>query len=185
MTIFTLLNRAAVRCQTAGGGVGGDSGYPAVMRLIAALLVLAAAGCERKEAEIDGVGEWRVGKTTRSAGVVCQDQEGGISWCSHNGTIAIGGQSGNVDLYFDGHTDDAPLAEILVTVLRCREQPIEQALIEQLGAPAERVKSALVWQRPLVNIVAMLPSEPDLCELSFLHPNQTERLDSLRRRAGR
>jgi hypothetical protein len=159
--------------------------YPGAMaRLLiaaaaaAAAALLATPGCKRAQGDIDGIGEYRLGVTTVSDGVVCTPRDS-YTWCSHNAGVAIGGQAATVDLYFNGLEETATAVEILLTIQRCQEPPLRAELIEQLGKPDETAGARSVWRGKKAIIVAQLPAEPGLCEVNFVHPSETDRIAKL------
>lgn len=163
-------------------------------RLPAALLLFAAltmglSACKRARAEIDGIGEFKLGVTTQEQAGVCSDR-GTFVYCSNNGAVPIGGQKGEVDLYFhkpvkpgepkptvdDKLDPSATVSEILVVVRRCKEDPIEAQLRKELGAATGQVGGTMGWVQKKATIIARLPAEKGVCEISFLHPSETERI---------
>lgn len=148
-----------------------------VLATLAASLPL-AAGCKKERGDIDGIGEYQLGVTTVADGAVCTPREK-YTWCSHNAGVAIGGQAATVDLYFDGHEETSTAVEILLTVSRCQEAPLREALVKELGDPGETVGARAVWRGKKAVVVAQLPAERGTCEINFLHPDETERIAKL------
>jgi hypothetical protein len=156
------------------------SGMPAALRYLAfaAVSVIAAAGCKRDKAEIDGIGEYRVGVTTVADGAVCTPR-GDITWCSHNPGVAIGQRPADVDLYFAGTEESSKLSEILVSVKRCDVPLLVKDLEAQLGPSPEISSKRMVWRNSKVVIVAQLPVESGRCEVNFLANSETDRIARL------
>ncbi|HUS63390.1 MAG TPA: hypothetical protein VMZ28_02565, partial [Kofleriaceae bacterium] len=51
--------------------------------ILAALLTFALTACSKKEGDVDGIGEWHIGKTKVSEGFVCTPWENGMTFCSN------------------------------------------------------------------------------------------------------
>jgi hypothetical protein len=153
------------------------------MRRIAALaLVLAAVGCKRDTA-IDGYEMWRFGKTTAKDGIACSERDG-YTFCSQNGAVNVAGQHGQVNLFFRGHGDDAPLIEIELEFLTCSPDAIFGALTQKLGTQFQRFgKSAVVWAGERAVIFARLPADDGTCLVHFVIPEDRARLERLRKEA--
>lgn len=142
------------------------------------LLGVASLACEREAPEIDGYGSFHIGRTTLADGYVCTP-DGDLTFCSNNPSPALAGHQTTTDLYFRGSADDAPLVEILVAVRACDESKVQAALREKLGAPTKAEGATRVWTQKSAIVVARLPAEPGVCEISFVAPDETERLRQL------
>lgn len=148
-------------------------------RLAAALLVAALAACGKKEAPVDGIGPWHIGRSVKSEAAVCRPVEGGLSYCSLNPEMNIAGHRASVDLYFRGTEDSAPLGEILLALGPCDTQAVDAWLTEKLGpAPGQRGR-ALVWPGKAATVAALLPASDGVCQVHFLEPNDEKRLGQL------
>ncbi len=158
-------------------GLMASSKFGSVIPLFCVALSLAS--CKRPKAEIDGIGTFKLGHTTIAEVGACGKQ-GTLSYCSNNGAVAIGGQSGTVDLYFRHGDDDAArpprLTEILVIVNRCKVDPIESELRKELGDATAQVGGTTAWVGKKATIIARLPAEKGICEITFLDPTETERI---------
>jgi hypothetical protein len=143
--------------------------------------VAALAACSEHKAEFDGIGPWHIGKTTRKDGVRCDPvpKTPDLVWCYLNPNITFAEQQATVDLYFHSNADDAPLAEILVDIQSCRPDGLDRALTSKLGVATEAHGHVLVWRGKVANIVAELPKADGECQISFLAPSETARLDEL------
>lgn len=149
-----------------------------ILPVLAAAALASQAGCKHERGEIDGIAEYQLGVTTVADGVVCTPRES-YTWCSNNPKVAIGGQAATVDLYFDGKEKTSTAVEILLTVSNCKEEPILESLKKELGQPTQSVGARWIWRGKKAVIVAQLPAEPGTCEINFLHPSQTERIEKL------
>src|SRR5947207_5561161 len=95
--------------------------------LAAALTVAALPACKRAKAPIDGIGPWHIGKTKKSEGVVCTPSDD-MTFCSNQEEMHIAEHRASVDLYFRGHDDSSPLAEILLDLGSCRVEAVDKWL---------------------------------------------------------
>ncbi len=143
-------------------------------------IAAAAAGCKRAEPEIDGIGQYHLNKTQLKEGVVCRPIKDGLTYCSNNPQIVIAEQVAQVDLYFRGTEDTAPLVEILVAVNRCKPNQIETALNSQLGAPGKTLEGKLFWEGKAAVIIAQLPASDGVCEINFVAPTEKDQIAHLK-----
>jgi len=153
----------------------------AMRNATAAALVLAlccTASCSRKEAEINGIGKWVLGKTTlaEAPGFCSPDT---ITFCSANGAVPIGNQVADVNLYFRGGEPDSPLVEIELAVRRCNHQDLVPALIDVLGEPNVRKQNHYIWKSGAAFIAGVIPAQARRCELSFVSPDDKKRVAEL------
>jgi len=146
--------------------------------VLALLLAVPQFGCSRERAEVDGIGTYKLGHTSMAEAGACSERED-YTYCSNNGAVAIGGQSGGVDLYFRGKAPEATATEILVVVRRCQPEPIEEELQKELGAATYQTGGHSMWVGKKATIIARLPAEKGICEVTFLHPSETERIAKL------
>jgi hypothetical protein len=145
-----------------------------------AAIATAASGCKREEAAIDGIGQYHLNKTQLKDGVVCRPIEDGLTYCSNNPQLTIAEQLAQVDLYFRGAEETAPLVEILIAVNRCKPQAIEMALNTQLGTAGTQLDNKLFWEGKAAVIVAQLPAPDGVCEINFVAPKEKERIAQLK-----
>ena len=158
------------------------------MRLsVAALLLpvaLAGVACKKKEAPIDGIGPWHLGKSTASEGTICQPQESGLTWCSHNPEMMIAEHRATVDLYFRGHEPTAPLVEILLALSApCNPEAIDKWLTHRLGPASRSSGRAILWDGKAAVIIAMLPAPGGECRIHFVAPEDGARRAALEKEA--
>jgi hypothetical protein len=145
--------------------------------LVAAVLVF--AGCKKKEAPIDGIGPWHIGRSVKSEGTICRPIEDGVTYCSHNPELVIAEQRATVDLYFRGTQDSAPLTEILLALGACDAEAVDRWLTSRLGTAAAQRGRALVWTGAAATVAALLPARDGVCEVHFLEPTDEKRLARL------
>jgi hypothetical protein len=151
----------------------------AASSILALAVVLAAtSACSRKKPEIDGLGNWRFGKTTRQDAGSCQP-ENGVVWCFEL-PIQAGGLTFEPNLYFASNEPDAPLVEILVSVPGCREPELIKWLDEGLGDPTEKREGRRYYVGKKIFVAAQVPAEPSRCELSFVPPTDSDRIAKLK-----
>jgi hypothetical protein len=144
----------------------------------AVVATAAAAGCQRRRAEIDGIGRWKLGVTTLAeAGGVCSPDE--ITFCSHAGTVPIGSQQADVNLYFAGRAPQAPLIEIELTIRGCNPDEAGPALTAALGEPTERRDKRMTWKGSRAYIAGRLPLEGRRCVISFVPATDAKRIGEL------
>ena len=154
--------------------------------LASALLVVACGACGSREPEPNGIGPYVLGKTRLVDGKISFRCEPGgeLTHCFGGPEVAVGTQAAQVDLYFAGTGDDAPLAEIFLSVRACRTDEVGQAMAQALGPPGEQAETRMLWNRKLVFVEAKLPAPGgSACELSFVDPKDTKRVAELK--AGR
>jgi hypothetical protein len=182
-TIFNLIPAAFLLVKSQGRNILWRM-RPAALLCALVLAASGFAGCKREPAEVDGLGPYRVGvmKMKDFRGAACRKIDDGVSHCATFETIEVAGHRAGIDLFFADEDLESPLVEVLLSVQRCRESDAAAAFVEMLGAPGERLGRVLVWPGDKVVAIATLPREPDLCELSFLSPDQTGRIERLRAR---
>lgn len=125
-----------------------------------------------------GFGFFEIGKHTAKDGYVCRP-DGELTYCSNNPTKTIAGHKTTTDLYFRGHGDDAPLAEILVGVWNCDPGPVSADLTGAMGEPTERAHKRDIWRLKKMTVIALLPREDDLCVVHFLDHGEKARIAEL------
>jgi hypothetical protein len=152
-----------------------------VLAAAAALLAASAAACDKKEAPIDGIGPWHIGRTQKKEGTICRPVDDGLTYCSQNPEMSIAEHRATVDLYFRGAEDTSPLVEILLALGACDAEAVDRWLTSKLGVASAQRGRALVWpgagQR--ATVVALLPSRDGVCEVHFLEPTDEKRLAQL------
>jgi len=144
-----------------------------LLAIAASMIALGAAGCDRKP-EFAGVGQWRFTKTVRAdarAGV-CQPTEltdgRKATWCFALPPYKIAKRVAEVDLYFNGTDDKAPLIEIQLKVRGCVEEELETWMRQNFGPPIESKPTRGYWKNSFLWAAAFMPSEPGRCVVHFL-----------------
>ncbi len=140
------------------------------------LLVLAAflAACEGKQAEPNGLGNYRFGHTTRASihDGVCQptDLSDGrkATWCFSLPPIKVGKRVAEVDAYFGGTEPTSPLIELQLKVRGCVEDEAERWMRERFGPPYETKSTREYWKNSFLWAAAFLPQDPGRCVIHFL-----------------
>jgi hypothetical protein len=149
-------------------------------RILAAALACASIGaCKKKEASIDGIGPWHIGRSVKSEGTICRPVEDGLTYCSHNPEMSIAEHRATVDLYFRGSQDSSPLAEILLALGPCNAEQVDRWLTTKLGVAGAQRGRALVWPGVAATVIALLPSRDGICEVHFVDPSDEKRLAQL------
>jgi len=147
----------------------------------ALLAASAASACDKKEAPIDGIGPWHIGRSVKSEGTICRPIEDGLTYCSNNPEMSIAEHRATVDLYFRGREDKSPLAEILLALGPCDAEAVDRWLTSKLGTASAQRGRALVWPGAKATVIALLPSRDGVCEVHFLEPTDEKRLAQLGR----
>ncbi len=136
------------------------------------------ANCGKKDTELVGFHKYEFGKTTKKDGVACS-KRGQQTYCSHNDSPSIAGHKTQTDLYFRGHDEDSPLAEILVGIWKCNPGELSAGLYAQMGEPAEKVGQRLRWEFKNMTAIAILKEDKGLCTLHFLDHSEEKRIAKL------
>jgi hypothetical protein len=177
--------------------------------VVAALAALAACKGKQRE-QINGLGKYRFGHTTRAdirsnGATQCQPTELSdgrkATWCFALDPIMVGKRPANVSAYFlgadppllpEGATEDQidarraqlakePLIELQLQIRGCDEQQTEQWLRQLYGgADADSKGTQLYWHNDFQAIVAELPSEPGRCIVHLLPASETSEVTRLK-----
>lgn len=140
--------------------------------LVVAALALVA--CEPKKGEPTGVGRWRFGHSVRADAKdgICQPTELAdgrkATWCFANPPYKVANRTAEVDLYFGGTDDQAPLIEIQLKVRGCVEDDLDRWMRQVFGPPVETRATRGYWQNAFMFAAALMPSEPGRCVVHFL-----------------
>jgi len=148
--------------------------------------LLALVACSGREAEFSGVGKYRFTHTTLA------DAKGGHcdptdlpdgrkgTWCSLMPPYKIGKRAAEVDLYFLGTAQDAPLIEIQLNIRGCDENDTDRWMRESFGAPIEQKGNRGYWKNSFLWAMGELPSEPGRCRLRFLPLSENAEIERLK-----
>ncbi len=156
------------------------------MRAVA-LIVLALAACKGGAGEVNGIGPYQFGKSTR--GTIhqgnCQptdlaDGKKG-TWCFLLPPFKVGAKhAANVDLYFAGTEDSAPLVKVVLAVRGCEEQELDTWMRERFGLPFETKGGREFWKNDFQWIMAELPTEPGKCLVYLLPIGEAAEIERLK-----
>jgi hypothetical protein len=144
------------------------------------MLITVASGCKRERA-INGIDRWELNKTVKKQhkGRCDVDEKRNLTWCYGNPSLALGGQSATVDLYFDGTGDEAPLVQILLSIGGCNEPALKTWLQDKLGKTSASTSTRLYWEGKHAFIAALVPSDPARCDVKFVAPDQKGMIDAI------
>lgn len=137
------------------------------MRWLAAAALVVAA-CKSPKPEYDGLGVWKVTRTTlKDATGHCDptdlpDGRKG-SYCFMQQPLDIAGSTADVDLYFAGTDPNSQLIEEQLKLHGCREEPTLAFLSKLFGTPLATKGAKVFWQNHYVFVAAIAPSEPAQC----------------------
>jgi hypothetical protein len=152
---------------------------------VAAALLVAASACTSAPAEYDGIGRWKVTKTTLAdADGRCEptdlpDGRKG-SYCFGQTPIKVAGATTEVDLYFDGTAPTARLIEEQLKVRGCREEPTLAYLRTLFGTPTGTSGAKVFWQNSYVFVAATAPSEPGQCLIRIFPLSETSEIAKMK-----
>jgi hypothetical protein len=153
--------------------------------LAAVLLALVSLASCKREAPINGIGGFEIGKTQlgQLSGRCLPASEEPLMYCPGIAAVALGDQNASIDLYFGGKSTDATLVEILLDVSFCRPDALEAYLVEKLREPERRIGSRAFWTNEYVHISAALPAEPSRCEVNFVSVKDARRIETIEKAA--
>jgi hypothetical protein len=150
------------------------------------LLIAVIAACKSRAPEPTGVGNYIFGHTTRSQvhdGNCAPDNDvgGGRAgiWCTLLPPIKVGTKAANIDAYFLGSGNDAPLIELELKVRGCVEDEADRWMRERFGPPFLTKSTREYWKNSFLWASAELPSEPALCTIRFLPIGETAEIERL------
>lgn len=144
------------------------------------VVIMATGACSKKEPEFAGIGKYRFGHTTRGdiRDGVCQptpidDGKRQATWCFALPAYKVANRAGEIELYFDGTQNNAPLIEIQVKVRGCLEQDLETWMRTAFGPPIETRPNRFYYQNSFLWAAALIPSDPGRCRVHLL-PNSEQ-----------
>jgi len=157
---------------------------------LAPLLVLALFACEAKKGQPSGIGRWRVGganPTVRKDAKdgICSKEDTSasgrpVTWCHSLPPIKVANRTASVDLYFNGHADDAPLIEVQLNIRGCVENDLDRWLRGVLGVPIETVEKRAYWKNDFMWVGAIMPSDPGKCRVHILPLSETAEIERIK-----
>jgi hypothetical protein len=165
------------------------SGLLGLGALAGALVVATSGGCKPRAAEPAGLGPYRFGRTT--FGMIhdgnCQptDLRDGrkAMWCFALPPIKIGPRVADVDTYFLGTAQTAPLIELQLNVRGCVTDDVDRWMRERFGAPIETKSTREYWKNSFLWAAAMLPvSDKDTsrCRVHFLPLSENAEIERIK-----
>lgn len=158
----------------------------------AAALALAlglTASCSERRGEPAGLDRWTFSRSTLAHGKragVCQPTKlvdgRAATWCFGVQPYRIAGRVAEVDLYFAGADDRAPLIEIQLKVRGCVEADLEQWMRATFGAPYEVRGARAYWRNSFLWAAALLPAEPARCLVHLLPLSEGSEIERIKLR---
>ena len=157
------------------------------MKALVLLGALAAVtACDSKPGQITGLDHYVFGHTTRGSihDGICQptDLNDGrkATWCFALPPFKVGKRTAEVDAYFLGTANDAPLIELQLKIRGCVEDEADQWLRQRFGAPIANEHNKEFWKNDIFWAGAWLPSEPGRCIIHFLPLSENAEIDRLK-----
>ena len=93
----------------------------------------------------------------------------------------VGQRTAEVDAYFLGTADNAPLIELQLKIRGCVENEADQWMRQRFGAPIETKGPAEFWKTATMWAGAWLPSEPGRCLVHLLPLSENAEIDRIKR----
>jgi hypothetical protein len=155
-------------------------------RLVIFTGLAALVACNGKQGEVSGIDSYRFGRTTRGSihDGICQptDLNDGrkATWCFALPPFKIGKRNGDVDAYFLGTGNDAPLIELQIKIRGCVEEEASQWMRERFGPPIESKGNREYWKNSFLWAGAFLPDQPGRCIIHFLPLSENAEIDRLK-----
>ena len=147
------------------------------MKIVVALLALMVA-CKPEPDEYDGLGRWKVTKTTLSQAdgrCIPTDLPDGRkgSYCIGQTPLKIAGSPAEIDLYFDGTEPTSRLIEEQLKVRGCREEQVLQFMRKLFGTPSGTKGPKVFWKNRFAFVAAIAPSDPGQCLIRIFPLSET------------
>lgn len=148
-----------------------------------AVLALLVAACSSAPAEPAGVGSWDVTRThKKDATGRCEptdlpDGRKGM-WCYLQPAMKLGDQAAQVDLYFGGTADDAPLIEEQLKIAACDIDKLETWGRTSFGAPYQHGQGETFWKNRYA-FFALVPSGSQ-CLVRVMPLSEQHEIDRIR-----
>jgi hypothetical protein len=126
------------------------------------------AACASEPDEYDGIGRWKVTKTTLSQAdgrCLPTDLPDGRkgSYCVGQTPVKIAGSVAEIDLYFDGTEPTSRLIEEQLKVRGCREEEVLTVLRKLFGTSIGTKGPKVFWKNRFAFVAAIAPSDPGQC----------------------
>lgn len=151
--------------------------------VLGALALVVASGC-KKDSPLDGIGDFRFGKSTLGDwGYACQPPENGKTFCQANPLekshyVSLGGQNASAGAVFAGTEKTAPLEELELYVEACEPEKLRGWLESTFGKTTESSNNAAFWEQKVVLIAAKLKG-PE-CVVKMVESKNAERVAKLK-----
>jgi hypothetical protein len=159
-----------------------------ILGATAIAIVVGIGACSERKAEHAGIGKWRFTRTTKQdakAGV-CQPTEltdgRKATWCFALPPYKIANRTAEVDLYFLGTDDTAPLIEIQLKIRGCLEDDLERWMNTTFGLPIETRPHRAYWKNSFLWAAAMLPKDPGRCIVHLLPLSEAAEIARIKER---
>ena len=155
-------------------------------RAVLLLALVALGACDAKTGGPTGLGRYVFGQTTRAKvhDGICQvtDLNDGrkATWCFALPPIKVNKRVAEVDAYFLGSEDTAPLIEVQLKVRGCVEDEAERWMRERFGPPIENKATREYWKNSFLWAAAFLPSEPGRCIIHLLPLSENAEIERLK-----
>jgi hypothetical protein len=149
-----------------------------VTKIVLAAVALVVVACKAEPDEYDGIGIWKVTKTTlsqatgRCSPTDLPDGRKG-SYCFGQTPLRIAGSPAEIDLYFDGTEPGSRLIEEQLKVRGCREEAVLQFLRKLFGTPVGTKGPKVFWKNRFAFIAAIAPSDPGQCLIRIFPLSET------------
>jgi hypothetical protein len=157
-----------------------------MLLVLASLLPLALAACDKKPQDPNGVGPWQFGRSkladAETAGR-CLPIEGGQMHCIGLSAMQVGGQVGDTQVYFASAEKSAPLIEISLAIKACDASAVANDLGGRIGMPQERGPdgATLYWSLSTMFVRALVPDKKTgESQLNFVLPTDAQRIADLK-----
>ncbi len=158
------------------------------MRFVLALVLVAAAlaGCQKKNADPNGVGPWQFGRSKLAdaeAAGRCIPIESGEMHCLGLSAMQVGGQIGDTQTYFASTDKSAALIEISISIKTCDAKAVAADLSTRIGPPRSQSEDGtqLFWSMSTMFVRALVPDKQSGgCEINFVQPKDEQRIADLK-----
>lgn len=143
------------------------------LAIVAALLLVVSA-CDKRRPEPGGFGPWSFSKSKRknvkTGRCDPHNAEDGraMTWCYGGTAYQLGARPAELDLYFLGTGDDAPLVEIQMKIRGCHDQELDSFMKREYGNPIATSGPVTYFQSSFLWAASIIPSAPGRCLVHFL-----------------
>ncbi len=159
------------------------SGKATAVVLGALTAALAAGGCERAKAPVNGLAGYELGKTTLASVEAQGDsrcfEKDGFVRCLVMRRRQVAGHTAQIELDFAGKTPQSVLAEIMLEIPGCRPDDLKSWFVERIGKATEDGEKNTVWSRKHIYLSLKVVG-PARCQVVAVHPVDEERIERLK-----